>query len=417
MSAAAVPVRATWAVWLIGLYIVLLLTLPVDVGLNLAGTIVTPARIVLLASAALALVEWRSVLDAVRRVPVLIWIAWAAFLAAAFVTAVLWPSTASWARYGSLVVEGLIVFVLVAHAAGAQNGLRLLVTVFAVTMTAVAALVLLLALAGQHYDHVVSALAGTVPAPDVAVRYGLERQAGPFRGALYFGIWMVAASALLLPLIERGKGNARWLPVAAWVVLLVSVVFLTASRLAATTIFVLPGVYFLARGPRRVGVASLIAAAAVAIGLGALIPASPAVVHSNELRVAALSPALQAIQAHPLFGWGLLSDLSVLTSISGKKNYVDDTYLSFAIEMGLVGLGSFVLLVGSIVFAARRAWRSAQGLALTIAVLGVLGMAVLASVLTASQGYAAFFVLGGLAVAAASRQYSSTTGADVASQL
>jgi hypothetical protein len=420
MSAATLanePARRPWAVWLIGLYIVLLLALPVDIGLNVAGSVLTPARIALGMAVVVALLDWRSVLAAVRRVPRLIWIGWAAFLLAALVTAFIWPSAASWVRYGSLVVEGLVVFVLVFHAAIEPGGVRTLARVFAVAIVVVAAVVLALALAGLHYDKVVSGIAGTVPAADVSERYGLERQAGPFRGALYFGIWMVAASALLLPAMASAKPRIRWLALAAWLLLVVSVFFLTASRLAATAIFVAPGIYFLARGPRRVGVASLVVALAVAVGLGALIPANPAVQHSNELRVAALNPALQAILAHPLFGSGLLSDLSVLTGIIGKKNYVDDSYLSLAIEIGLVGLGAFLLLVGSIVLATRRAWHSALGLALAIGVVGVLAMAVLASLFTASQGYSAFFVLAALAVAVASRPYSATSGADLASQL
>lgn len=415
--AASASARRPWAVWLIGLYIVLLLALPVDVGLSIAGSVLTPARIVLGMAVLIALLEWRSVLAAVRRVPRPIWVGWAAFLVATLVTAFIWPSAASWVRYGSLVVEGPVVFVLVSHAANAPGGVRALATVFAVTIVVSAAVVLVLAMAGLHYDKVVSGIAGTVPINDVSDRYGLERQAGPFRGALYFGIWMVAASALLLPAVASGKPRIKWLASGAWLLLVVSVVFLTASRLAATAIFVVPGVYFLARGPHRVGVASLVAALIVAVGLGALIPASPAVQQSNELRVAALNPALQAILAQPLFGSGLLRDLPVLSDIIGRKNYVDNSYLSLGIETGLVGLGAFLLLVGSIVVATRRAWHSALGLALAIGVVGVLAMALLASLITASQGYSAFFVLAALAVAAASRPYSVTSGADLASQL
>ncbi len=413
-----------WSLWAVALYIVALLTLPVDVGVSVAGTVITPARVVLLVAVALALVEWRSVRATLRRVPRLVWVGWAAFLGATLITAILWPSAASFGRYASLVVEGLVVFALVAHAALTPGGVRSLAAVFAVTMVGVAAVVLLLALGGLHYDKVLSGIAGTVPPFDNSPRYGLERQAGPFRAALYFGIWMVAASVLLLPALERASRNLRWLAVAGWAVLFVSVIFLTSSRMAATAIFVLPGVYFLARGSRRIGVAALVAAAIVVVSLTALLPASLTVQQSNELRAAAINPALQAIQAHPFFGWGLLTDLSVLSDIIGKKNFVDNSYLSLAIEIGLVGLGAFLLLVGSIVVATRPAWAAAQGLALAIAVVGVLGMALLASLFTATQSYAAFFVLAGLAVAAAisapsaaSLPYSSTSAAERASQL
>ncbi|MEA2677476.1 MAG: hypothetical protein QOJ81_1617 [Chloroflexota bacterium] len=389
--------------WLIGLYIVALLSLPVDIGLNVGGAVITPARLVLLFAVVLALLEWRFVLLNIGRLPKLVWVGWAAFLGAALITAIVSPSVASWARYVSIVGEGLVVFVLVCHAAGTPGGVRTLITVFAVTMVSVAAIVLLLAAMGQHYDYILSGLAGTEPAGVASPRYGLERQAGPFRAALYFAIGLTAASALLLPAIARGATRTRSLAIAAWLLLLVAVIFLTASRLAMTTIFLIPAAYFLVRGPRLIGTASLVAAFAVASGLTLLIPASPVIEESNSLRLSAISPALQAIAARPLFGWGLLNDMSVLSGILGTKNYVDDTYLSLAIETGLVGLGAFVLLAATIVAATLRDWSSARGLALAIALASLLGMAVFASFLQSTQGYAAFFVLAALAVAAAVR--------------
>jgi hypothetical protein len=399
-TAALVRVRATWSLWLIGLYIVLLLTLPVDVGLNLAGSIVTPARIVLLAGAALALLEWRSVLAAARRVPGLVWLGWAAFLAAALVSALLWPSAESWARYASLAGEGLVVFVLVVHAASAPGGLRTLIVVFAGTMVGVAAAVLALALLGLHYDHVVSGLAGSVPAADTLARYGLERQAGPFRGATYFGIWLTAGSVLLLPQLELHGGAKRWLALAGWLVLVVSALTMTGSRLAMTMVFALPGVYFLMRGQRALGVASLLAAGLVALGVS-LIPANDAIEYSTTRRLAAVGASFDAVGVHPLFGWGLLNDMNALGQFLGQRNYVDNTYLSIALETGLVGLGAFLLLVFGVLFAVRRMWRSAQGLALTLVLLAILGMAVLISVFQATQGYAAFWILAALAVVSA----------------
>jgi hypothetical protein len=385
------------------LYVVALLTLPVDIGVRVGGAVLTPARFVLIAAAVLAALEWRSIRAAVTHVPRSIWIGWAAFLGAALITALMAPSAGALARYASLVAEGLIVFTLTFNALSRPNGLRVLVTVFAVTMVTVAAVVLLLAAMGQHYDYILSGLAGTEPAPANALRYGLERQAGPFRGALYFAIWLTATSALLLPAMARRTGRTRVLAVSAWVVLLVAVVVLTASRLAMTTIFLLPAAYFLVRGPRPLGVASLVAAIMTASGLALFIPAGPVIDGSNSLRISALGSALQAIGAHPLFGSGLLTDMTVLSAVIGKKNYVDNTYLSLAIEIGLVGLAGFLLLVAAMVAATRRGWSSARGLAMALAVAAVLGMALLASVLQSTQCYAAFFVLGALAVGTALR--------------
>jgi hypothetical protein len=395
--------RAPWAVWLLGVYIVALLALPTDFGLHVGGFVLTPSRIVLLAAVLLALVEWRSLGTALRGVPPVVWLAWAAFLAAALATTVIMPSAASWSRYGSLVAEGLVVFALVFWAASAPGGVRALVTTFAGTMAVVAAVVLVLAVFGLRFDKVLSDLAGTVPIQDASPRFGFERQAGPFRGALYFAIWMVSSSALLLPTIAEGVGRSRWLAAAGWLVLLISVVALTTSRLAITSMFVVPGIYFLVRKPRPLGIASLAVAAVVAVSLTTVLPTSPAVAESNEMRLTALQAALVAIRSQPLFGWGLLNDMNVLRSILGSASYVDNTYLSVALEMGLVGLTAFLLLIASLVLATRRTWDSAQGFALLIALGAVLGMGVLASVLQVSQGYAAFFVLAALAVALAAR--------------
>lgn len=385
------------------LYVVALLTVPVDIGVRVGGAVVTPARLILVVSALLAAIEWRSALAALSRVPRTIWIGWAAFLGAALITALIAPSTGAWARYASLVAEGLIVFALVFNAVSRPNGLRALVAAFAVTMVVGALVVLLLAAMGQHYDYILSGLAGSEPAPANGPRYGIDRQAGPFRGALYFAIWLTAASALLLPAMARGTGRTRAMAIGAWLVLLVAVVFLTASRLAMTTIFLIPAAYFLVRGPRPLGLASLVVAVVIASALTLFIPGGAVIEGSNSLRVSAAGSALQAIGAHPLFGSGLLSDMTTLSAVIGKKNYVDNTYLSVAIATGLVGLGAFLVLVTSMLAATRRGWPTAQGLAMALAIGTVLGMGMLASVLQSTQCYAAFFVLCALALGTALR--------------
>ncbi len=395
--------RAHWATWLMALYVAALLCLPVDIGVSVYGAVLTPARFILLAAVVLGIAQSRSVVAALRQVPNMIWVGWAALLGAALISALLAPSGATWARYASLVGEGLVVFALVIWAASAPGGWRALLLAFAVTIAVATALVLVFAMLGQRLDHVLSGLAGTLPAPTNAPRYGLERQAGTFRGAVYFGIWLTAGSALLMPGLANGQQRTRLLAVGAWLLLLVAVFTLIGSRLAMVSMFLVPAAYFLVRGPRWIGVVSLIAASVVAFGLTFVLPSTEGIERSGTLRVTAVGAALDAITARPLFGWGLLSDMSVLGNIIGARNFVDNTFLSFAIEMGLVGLGAFLLLVVSIVFATRGAWATPRGLALLIALATVLGMGVLASVLQASQSYAAFFVLAALAVAGAVR--------------
>jgi hypothetical protein len=389
------------------LYLAALLSLPVDIGLAVAGSVLTPARAVLLAAVVLAALQWRSVRAALERVPRLIWIGWAAFLGAALVTAAMVPSTESWARYGSLVAEGVVVFALICWAAMAPGGLRALMIAVAVTMIVVAAAVLILAALGQHYDQILSGLAGTEHARENSPRFGLERQAGSFRGAAYFGIWLTAASAFLLPTLAGPRGRDRWLALAGWAVLLGAVV-LTGSRQAMTAMFALPGVYFLIRGQRAIGVASLVAAGAVVAGVSYL-PASATIANSTTLRIDAVGAATLAIREHLLFGWGLLKDMQVVSSITGRRNFVDDTYLSLGIEMGLVGLGAFALMIGSYLRAMWHGRHEPVALALGLAVVIVLGMGILVSFLQASQGYATFFVISALAVVAALKARGATT--------
>ncbi len=289
--------------------------------------------------------------------------------------------------------------------------LRTLVTTVAATTVAVAALVFTLAVFGIHYDHVLSSLAGTDPLMEPTARFGLERQAGPFRATLFFGIWMVVASALLMPALVDGKGRERVLAGAGWLILAVSVAILTVSRLAMTAMFVVPGVYLLVRGRRTVGFAFLVMAGIVAAAFTVL-SIEPQIAGSGQgetgrilqdsvaMRVASIEATIEALSAKPLFGWGLLSGMTVLSGLIGQISYVDNMYLSLLVELGLVGTGSFLFLAGVIVARASRAWRSPIGLALSIALVAELILALFASTLESTQGYAAFFIVAALALAA-----------------
>ena len=411
MDAASSQQQRPWASWLMTAYVVTLLAFPVDFGPTVGGVVLSPSRLVLLAALVVATVEWRANLTAARTLPLTIWVAWLAFLGSVFVTAATIPSSASWARYGSLVVEGVVVFLLAYRAALTPAGLRRLLTAIVATTVLVAAATLILAVFGIHYDHILAQVVGSQPAPQIADRLGLERQAGPFRGALYFGIWMAVASALLLPAMAEGRARARQVAWAAWAVLLVSVALLTASRLATTAMFVLPGVYFLIRGKRSVGVTFLILAVVVGVTLSILSldptfsgdPESP-LVRSGTMRIASIQAAFEALQVHPFFGWGLLSDMTVLGAFIGERNYVDDIYLSLLVEVGIVGTVSFLLLVAAVLAGSRRAWSSAVGLALGIALVGLLTMGVFASNLKSTQSYAAFCILAALGLAKAAQR-------------
>lgn len=399
---------APLSLWIVGAYVVALLAFPADFGPRIGGVVFSVARLVLLAAIVVALVDWRAHLSAARALPRAIWLGWLAFLGSALVTAALFPSSASWARYGSLILEGVVVLLLVYRAALAPNGVRTLVIVTAGTTVAIAGVVLVFAAFGQHYDQILAGIAGTTPLAENSTRLGLERQAGPFRAPLYFGIWMSVASALLLPwMMERGR-RARWFAWGAWLIVLGAVFLLTTSRLATTAMFIMAGVYLLYRRRVASGAAFLAAAAVVGIAFSALTVGldqatgpGPSLPDTSLARLAAIQAALEAVRQHPLFGWGLLTDVGVLSGLIGVPNYVDNAYLSFLVELGIVGTASFLLLIGLIVVIGRRAASSGLGLAIWVALVGYLAMGLFASNLKASQGYAALFVIGALTLAAA----------------
>ncbi len=389
-------------VWLIAAYVVTLLSLPPDIGVSVAGVVLSASRLVLLVAIVAALLQARQTRSTVATVPGVVWVGWLLFLGSALVTTLLFASADSFARYVSLVVEGLVVFTLVYAAGATQGGVRTLSAVFVATLVAVAAATLLLALGGLRYEQVLADLTGSLPARVVDPRFGFERFSGPFRAPLYFAIWMTAGSALLLPAMAAGARATRALALGAWAVLFAAVISLTLSRIAITAMLVLPGVYFVVRRPRWIGTVFLAAACVVALGMGFLtVDPSSGISESGAMRLSAFEATLVALRTHPVFGWGLLSDVTVLSEIIGTRNWVDNTYLSYLVTLGVAGCAGFIVLMAAILATSRRGWRTPNGLALAISVVAILGMGLLASIFQSSQGYAAFFVLAALLSAAA----------------
>jgi hypothetical protein len=122
---------------------------------------------------------------------------------------------------------------------------------------------------------------------------------------------------------------------------------------------------------------------------------------SGDLRVQAVKASIIAIGQEPLFGWGLLTAVDVVSTVGGKPNYVDSSVLVMGVETGLVGLGGFFCLVLGIAVAARPALRGDVGLALALAILALLAMSVVAAYLSVTQGYVSFSLLAALLVSAA----------------
>jgi O-antigen ligase len=111
----------------------------------------------------------------------------------------------------------------------------------------------------------------------------------------------------------------------------------------------------------------------------------------------------------PLFGWGLLSAGPVLSAASGHPNFVDDTYLQYLVELGVLGFAAFALLIfAALGTAVRQPW-SALHLSRLLALVCFLGTAALASFLNTTQGYAAFVLVVALATAGAQAAPSETS--------
>ena len=339
--------------------------------------------------------------------PRAVWLGWIAFLASALVTAALFPSFESWARYGSLILEGLVVFLLVYRAALAPKGVRTLVAVTAAATVAIAGVVLALGAFGHRYDLMLSNIVGTEPVAEPSALW--LRAAGRSVPVPRF-IWHLDDSRQRLAnaVDGRRRPTRQWIARAAWLLLLAAVFVLTTSRVATTAMFILPGVYCLVRGRRAAGAVFLVLAAVVGIAFSALTfgpdmagDTGDVLPDPSPLRLDAIEATLEALRANPLFGWGLLTDMRVLSDIIGVRNYVDNVYLSLVVELGIVGTASFALLIGLIVLGTRLGWPYAFGLAISIALICDLAMGFVATTFKGSQGYAALFVLAALALAAA----------------
>jgi hypothetical protein len=170
-----------------------------------------------------------SLRDALHSAPKAVLVAWLAFLASAGVTTFLYHSTQALARYGSLVVEGLVLWVIAWCIARDRRGSHVLHLTIVLTTTFVADATLLLAALGLVYGDALRSLSGLAVERSTDVRFGLSRQEGSFSAPLFFAIWLAGASMLILPWLEEERPLRRILAWAAWVILLLATVA-TVSR-------------------------------------------------------------------------------------------------------------------------------------------------------------------------------------------
>jgi hypothetical protein len=360
------------------------------------------------------------------------------------VTTLLNPSSSAVSRYGSVLLEGPILFLLARSVAKDAHGASTLSSVLAFSTVAVAAASTSLALVGLRYDSIVRGLTGSSSASP-PLRLGIERQQASFDAPLFYAVWLVVAAGLVLPGIERRRRRIAWL--SAFVVMCVAVLT-TLSRIAIVLLPLVVAAYAAQRRRWVSATAAFCAAGALmlAVALGPLLltrhaaappavprasqsasagtsrppqsatPAAPAtrapvastgpaiaddIASSNAARLDAVVAAIRATGHRPLFGWGPLAAKDVVADELGHPNFVDNTYLALLVEDGIVGFGAFVVLIGTVIVAASRSAGTAGGAARLTAIGTLLVCCLFAAFLSVSQGYALASLVYGLAVGAA----------------
>jgi hypothetical protein len=418
---------------LLGAYVAALILFPADLGLRVFGFVLSPARIVLLMLLVASVATGTLSVGLLRSENRALLVAWAAFLAAALIATMLHPTAAAFSRLASFGAEGLVVYLVTRAAASDPMGSRTAVRVAVYATLVVIVLSLIAGIAGLRYDSILTTLTGGEAPPNLSgVRFGFIRQQASFPAALFLAIWIAACTALVLPWSHSVKRSTVALVSATWGLLAFGMAILTVSRIAMTGVFVIAGIYLLRWGRRVLGTAALAVGFAVALGFAGLssgtappptleptgssgistptgAPTGPQdypseadiLAGSNELRVRAIQTTLKAVAQEPLFGWGLLRAKDVVTNLGGSTNYVDSSYLVFAVDMGLVGLATFIALVAAVLVVGRAAWSTREGMALALACLTIVGMSVVAAYLNVTQGYATFWLLAALMVNAA----------------
>jgi probable O-glycosylation ligase (exosortase A-associated) len=175
---------------------------------------------------------------------------------------------------------------------------------------------------------------------------------------------------VMLPLTLALMVSARsmWGRIGAGLIALISIagVIVTFSRggfLALTAILLFSSIWMLRRRP------VIVVAAVVAVAMAGpmLLPdgyldrlattldvdSDPT--HSAQERWADMNIAFEIVQDHPIVGAGVGMDAIAMNEARrGPWRKVHDVYLQYGVDLGLVGLGLFVWLLGSSI---RTAWR------------------------------------------------------------
>lgn len=170
--------------------------------------------------------------------------------------------------------------------------------------------------------------------PPVALAVGVLIFAPTARARLLGGAWLALTGAALLAMFSKGS----------WVALLglVLVVVITA-----------PGWWRLAIA------GALVVGAAVATQIPLVMARLATVPPSINGRQAIFSAAVDMIRAHPLFGVGLGGFSYEFRGVS-PEIYPHDVWLTFWVEIGLLGVVAFAVILFGLLWTGWRAWPSTR---------------------------------------------------------
>lgn len=426
---------------LMAAYAATLIAVPASIGIEIAGSVVTPARLLLAALALAYLVDssmnhQRPRLDAIA-------VTWIVFLAAGAVTTLGHFEAEGVARLGSMAVEGAGLF-FIARRVGSGNRSRAIVLqawVYSTALVSLASAVLLTV--GMQYEEALRLVLGLpTESEGFRDRFGWPRIEGSFDQPLFFAVLLAASGVLAAFLVDqRIRKKVSWLAAVSVILGLI----LTASR-AAAVLAPLAVTVFLSVQRRLVPalLALMISAStagfAVWITVSANSPRQPelpsaslpapagseepapsieeptrgeaGIAQSGALRLEALKAALEAVNESPLFGRGLLRGPEAIADKLGSNIPLDSSYLQMLVEMGVVGLTAFVALVAVVMRPVLVGARDPEGAAYLAALFCLVVMSGLSSYLHLTQGYASLWLLGGLAVGWAATRTGRRPAAD-----
>jgi O-antigen ligase len=209
---------------------------------------------------------------------------------------------------------------------------------------------------------------------DESVGIHVERARGIFLNAAVTGYALVVSFATTMYLARQARQRLRPLLITAAILMIVAI-GLTQTRsawLAAALVVVFSAIMF--KGFRRWYIVIL-------IGVGLLVGANwqkftssdreqGGVASSNEAddRLNSAATALWAIDQKPFFGWGLgtFPNVNAVHHKAwgdtpwerGYGIFPHDTQLGIGAELGIIGLGLWLLIIGSILMTSRRAWQA-----------------------------------------------------------